>query len=166
VHLQDLNLIKGFRLGIYSFTFLLVLAMGFGVYLSMGIDSLIRTSPTKSPGQNPSERRIPASVELGSSGVADPLGLAPVSLEVYCSDVSARPTFAVKTSHLRLKTKNCEMKSVTNETNGFQATLFEVGKRKYSSDYISLAGGENQISMVRLVEGAAPVVIRLSVVSQ
>lgn len=93
-------------------------------------------------------------------------GIAPKVMEIDCSDIAERPPVTLKTNHIRLKTKGCKPLSIFNQDNGFEATLFELGENKYSTDYISLAEGENQLVILRDEGDDYPIAISLSVLSQ
>lgn len=57
----------------------------------------------------------------------------------------------VKGGHLRLKGKSCatgfspDRLSITNETNGFTASVFDKGRQEYETDLIQLRQGDNRI---------------------
>jgi hypothetical protein len=93
-------------------------------------------------------------------------GIAPLVMEIDCSDISERPPVTVKSHHLRIKTKGCKPLSIFNQNNDFEATLFELGQQSYSTDYISLAKGENQLVIMRDDGSNYPIAISLWVVSQ
>lgn len=164
VGLKELLLIRKFQLGIYSLTVFLVVCGGFALYLSMGLgpaDAIELEDIIRAP-----QREVASLSADTPSEHLDFSGSGPVTLEIDCSDLSARPPVTVRSGHLRLEAKGCEPKAIINLTNGFEATLFELKDGKYSTDYISLAEGENQLSLVREVPNKLPATINLSVLSQ
>lgn len=152
---------KRIRFGVFSFTLLLVFIMGLALMASMDIGSPVTVLA--------STGRQPASISNETVGLKEGSPIAdgsPMTLEIDCSDLSVRPPVTVKSAHLRLKTKGCAAKALVNTTNGFEATLFEVGNKKFSSDYVSLSAGENQLSLVQDKENGLPITIILSVLFQ
>ena len=160
--ISDFIILSRFRIGIYSFTLFLVLMFGLILMSTMDI------SEPKGPltVQDVAIQRNVAS--LLPSVVATPKmrEFAPIVMEIDCSDISDRPPVTVKTKHLRLKTKGCKPSSVFNQNNDFEATLFELSQDSYSTDYISLAAGENQLVILRDGGESYPIAISLRIVSQ
>lgn len=131
---------------------------------TMGLED--RINPKELTVSDVATQRSVASI-LPSIGETPAMSdFAPMVMEIDCSDISDRPPVTVNTQHLRIKTKGCEPTSVFNQSNDFEATLFELSSNAYSTDYISLAQGENQLVILRDAGGDYPIAISLRVVSQ
>ena len=128
----------------------------------MGLDD----GPKKLTMEDVAVQRSVASIMPATVDSPKMVDFAPMVMEIDCSDISDRPPVTVKTRHLRLKTKGCEPTSIFNQNNDFEATLFELGSNAYSTDYISLADGNNQLVILRDGGGEYPIAISLQVVSQ
>ena len=160
--ISDFIILSRLKVGVYSLTLFLVMAFGLILVSTMGLNDV----PDELSMDNLVVQRnvasiLPSTVETQAMG-----GIAPVVMEIDCSDISERPPVTVKTNHLRLKTKGCKPMSIFNQNNEFQATLFELGSQAFSTDYISLAQGENHLVILRDEGDSYPIAISLWVVSQ
>lgn len=75
-----------------------------------------------------------------------------ISFDVSCAKGKSF-TFNAQGSYIQLKGRDCtkttskKPMTITNKSNGFQASIFEVSKNEYQTDLIQLQNGENQISV-------------------
>jgi hypothetical protein len=91
--------------------------------------------------------REPASVSSAN-------GIHPhiISFDVRCA-TAKKFSFIAEGAYVQLHGKDCSKRasetplSITNKTNGFTASIFEVSKNEYQTDFIQLKAGENQISI-------------------
>lgn len=132
-------------------TFGLVLVFGFAVSLTLlqPPSSLARKAKGESTRQPASIAALPAVVP--NHIVVDP-GAHVSDFSVSC-EAAAESTFAPTIQQVRLRGKTCLPSSkarlttaqVRNMTNGFVATVFTPDDTRFSTDYINLKDGQNQI---------------------
>ncbi|MGZ3742232.1 MAG: hypothetical protein ACXWRE_00785 [Pseudobdellovibrionaceae bacterium] len=90
---------------------------------------------------------LDAKKELGNS-----LNRNLLSYDFSCAKIKTT-NFKVEGSFLQLKGKDCAKNSrdlklsITNQTNGFTASVFLLNKKEYQTDLIQLKEGENKISI-------------------
>jgi hypothetical protein len=139
------------------------LALTFGLVLSLGMGAILNF--LKLPEQKASEAlsRNPASLPSASASEAVAPALTKIeSLEWSCGD--QEKNIAVSSNRIRVKGRACSKESISivNETNGLTATVFE-GEKGYSSEYMELNLGENQIAINWTDKKGQPQVTRLNV---
>lgn len=92
--------------------------------------------------------REPASAAL--AGSKTPSIAHVITLDVSCVRKKLA-TFKAEGSFVQIKGKDCRKKAaknsiaITNKTNGFTASIFELNGNEYQTDLIQLKPGENQI---------------------
>lgn len=137
--------------GIVSVTAALVAALGLIIYTSM-------------MSGNPYAEAVPSTAERVPASLASVIRLAPQAetvaqkalhpetevVTLNCFNGSTPLELKSHAKQIRLRGPVCggyvfNQPEVINRTNGFVATLFETGRNNYSSDYIHLAVGTNQI---------------------
>jgi hypothetical protein len=95
-----------------------------------------------------SKSRIPASVSSAKLSENPHI----ISFDVRCSKTK-KMSFNAEGAYVQLRGKDCSKRSgesplsITNKTNGFTASIFQVSKSEYQTDFIQLTSGENQISI-------------------
>ena len=106
------------------------------------------------------ERRGPASSpQVPTTGVFSAPPLKPIEagdLTLSCEG----PTFfrfAHAVAQIRLRGSLCApgaviSSDIINESNGFSATVFNVGPREFSTDYVALNSGENKIRVKHMLK--------------
>ncbi len=167
---QEIVFLKRFKLGMISFTALLVLICGLVLANTMELQTL--TDNPRGPDRlfRPKggfvERQVASVLPSVLFDDEQEGAQASMTLDLDCSDNSVRPPIAVQTRQLRLRTENCEVDGIRNEKNGFAATVFELGDKRYTSDYISLADGENEIKIHKISPDGTKTLISLRVLSR
>ena len=113
--------------------------------------------------------RAPSSVAPGSQGVQVGLrsgdsvrasGDVMETIALGCLRDGAKMDFKTASRHVRIRGKICsgmgahvDKSSIINRANGFEATLFKMPEGEFSSDYIVLSDGANQI-LVRMQDAS------------
>jgi hypothetical protein len=151
--------------GIVSVTVSLILFLGMFIYASV-----MNSNPYQAQADalTPSgvESRSPASiVSLSAEVERVVLGSSPETaaaqapaqkeaevISLVCINGNTASTITSQAKQIRLRGPVCGGKEVSdieviNRTNGFRATIFQTDKVRYSSDYIHLAQGDNQIHL-------------------
>jgi hypothetical protein len=152
---RDLAIIKQLALSVISFTGLMVVIVGFSLMLSVFKEpDLSRVS------------RVPSSIsnvvfldgasdspQHGQQKLREDIHLIPLeTLAMGCIKDQFEVSRKSSAQHLRLLGQLClgsptlfEKSSIINRTNGFEATLFRLQGNQFSTDYMPLAYGENQL---------------------
>ncbi len=171
----ELKLIRRLATGIVSFTSFLVLVLGFWLWGTVtaapdrvSLHQLSLSSSTDLSSVSGDLKRSPSSIQSVSLVAPSSAGI----LNRASTDESLRVNSKIETLTLdclkdgerlkktsgarqvRLKTGLClgqkavlEKSNIFNRANGFEATLFQLEQGGFSSDYINLVDGENQIIM-------------------
>jgi hypothetical protein len=141
-------------------TFVLVVALGFVVSLT-----LLQPPDVAARRIAGNRNRSLASIEAQAPenlGVPRPAALTAAEVNVIC-EAQPQSTFQSNIRQVRLSGALCERSSkselltteVTNETNGFNGTVFMANAIDFTTDYISLADGTNRIKILhRYRDGA------------
>lgn len=75
-----------------------------------------------------------------------------ITFDISCAKASAI-NISAEGSYIQLKGRDCSKgtakkpMTITNKTNGFQASIFGLNKNEYQTDLIQLKKGDNQISI-------------------
>jgi hypothetical protein len=151
VDFKELIEFKWLKFGLTSFTVFLALILGVVTW-----SSLFPDKPRSERGV--AERKSLIQVERGLASIQNSqdsefVGEASEqTIEVSCIKDEVLPPIGTLAKNLRIKITGCTPELVFNERNGFEATLFTMPDGTFSTDYISLAEGEN---LIRL-EGVGP----------
>jgi hypothetical protein len=147
-------------------TLALVLILGAGVYATNG-------RPTASRDRQPAkinQQRSPASILKVSPTSLNKLNQTVPSistLDLECLGQQKVIRLNSEAQQMRLIGKNCKSHEgeliVRNITNGFEASIFKRGQRKFSSDYLALNKGTNAIHVSYLNNGVENLVAELVV---
>lgn len=89
----------------------------------------------------------------------------PEEVQLDCSSASPRPPFVSKSPFIRLVLKGCATEKIVNSRNKYEASLFQFSEHHTSSDYISLASGQNEILVETMIAGE-PAQLELLVIYQ
>lgn len=159
--IKEFLFLEKLSVGIISVTAGLILFLGAIIYGSMISSNPYRHLQAKKVPTH--EGRTPASVEnlsqeiqrvvLGSSDRDQAQATFIIQSEVVsldCFNSSSPVKVLSQAKQVRLRGPICGKGAISNlevvnRTNGFVATIFEIEKFRYSSDYIQLSQGENQI---------------------
>lgn len=167
----ELKLIRRIATGIVSFTSFLVLILGFWLWGSV-MAPPERATSTNVELTNSSEglrfKRLPSAIQPAILAPTEPTtAFNKAALTDDLASNSKIETMALgclkdgdhiskssRARQVRLKTGLCfgqkpvlEKSNIVNRANGFEATLFQLEQGGFSSDYINLVDGENQIVM-------------------
>jgi hypothetical protein len=158
--LREILLIKKLGSGIVSVTVGLVLFLGLFLYGSImssnpyaSMTLVKEETPNAVPAASTSDERAPASV-VNLAPAIEKVVVATNEAEVVnlnCFNGTTPVTIKSQAKQLRLRGPVCGNRNtidhveVVNRTNGFVGTIFQTDQTKYSSDYIHLASGDNQI---------------------
>lgn len=108
-----------------------------------GVNIFIIMGQTDAAAFKPSQRNV-ASVDSAKEKV-DPLKVAPI-IEIDCTQKREEIKLNTRASSARLFFKNCEkLGSVLNQSNKSQGHFFLLKKDHWTSDYLSLKEGKNQL---------------------
>ena len=128
----------------------LFLALGFGALTTLSL--LEEPSRTLQP-LLPSVAGVRAPASLTPTKLGNRVKPLMGTADVGCENGSR---FNTPSEHLRLKGKVCGVDAtstaVRNTANGFAATVFHQGDSGFTTDYISLATGENKIVIEQTLE--------------
>jgi hypothetical protein len=147
--LKDLLLIEKLGSGIVFVTVALVLFLGVFIY-----GSVMSSNPYAIVREPANGNRAPASVINLAPAVESAVKAATQKeaevISLDCFNGSTPVALASKAKQIRLRGPVCGNRELTNvevinRTNGYVGTIFRTEKLKYSSDYIHLAAGANQI---------------------
>jgi hypothetical protein len=157
----ELKVIRQFGASIIFFTGVLVLALGLwlgGSIFTPPLEHSAMASTTTNQGRGPSS--IPANgspLTPTTFDVAKPDAKPEAKVETFALDCihdGAHLEFKSSARQVRLKTSMCrgyqfdlDKSNIVNRANGFEATLFQLEKGGFSSDYINLVDGQNQIAV-------------------
>jgi hypothetical protein len=122
--------------GAIAATLVLVIGVGAALRWTMSLDEKTERLPASVVTVSPIDR-ITAQPLRSDRHMA--------VLDINCADHGERPQLQTKSAHVRILTRGCEVVSVSNQTNGFEATVFPLGKNRVTTDHVSLAPGLNQI---------------------
>jgi hypothetical protein len=151
---QYAELIKQIARGMISVTGGLVVLLGITIWISAV------STPPKLENQTAlveSAARMPSSIhpQLEITNPGAPLNTVPANLETVslgCIEDGMKIQIQSETRRVRLKARLCadrdlsvDGSSLVNRANGFEATLFKTDKNGFSSDYIALSEGANQL---------------------
>ena len=159
---KEFLLLKHLRFGIFTFTGFIAFLLGLITWASLF------------PSQSFEATRAPASIKKRSSilvekGFSTNLSdqamqdLGAMTIDVNCSERMQKQPLKIKAKSLRLRTKGCDLERVLNHRNGFEATLFETSEGKFTSDYISLAQGDNPLRLEGINSSGENVLIEFTI---
>jgi len=108
-------------------------------------DSVLNTRPRTSMG------RVPASVLPASQSETDQVSASKFELLAINCDSPTELQRTTRAKWLRVSAKNCPESDnnagLINQSNGYQATLFEAKPGLLTSDLIPLQAGENRLQL-------------------
>jgi hypothetical protein len=154
----ELKIIRQFGASIIYFTSLLVFGLGLWLWVS------VSTPPAghRDLASLASPSREPSSLKT-DGGAVDPVNFDTPKADAHvetkvetflldCFHDGARVELKSVARQVRLKTGTCpghkvnlDESNIVNHANGFEATLFQLEQGGFSSDYINLVDGQNQI---------------------
>ncbi len=149
--------------GLFNFTAFIVAI--FSVVLSFNLMSF---RPTLKQIIN--SPRQPASIPKINMGVAAQFPEASeLEHTLPCVEHGASYSFVSAGQRLRIESQLCkagsEMKksTIVNRTNGFVATVFNLGNKGFTTDLINLTPGENLITFTHVLEDGGKVRARMNI---
>lgn len=145
-----------------KFTFALTIIMGFAVYYSHQV-------PEYDEVKNSSPLRTPASVVHISEATAKlgELRQTSTSLDLDCLGSKKTLKMDTQSQQIRFLGKHCASLEdgstlrVENQSNGFQASIFDQNFSKFSTDFVTLSPGENAIRIFKDIEGKSTLISEL-----
>jgi hypothetical protein len=167
VSLSDSVYLKRLNFAVMIFTIIIVLAVGSIIYVnttsrapeSFSIDGrseelVAETRGLASVGESVYNNSTISALKLAKSEILETIDLSCLkSATVYNLKTIAK--------QVRLRARNCsghslllDETSMVNRASGVSATIFALGKNRFTSDYLSLSEGENEIWVqAKLING-------------
>lgn len=148
-----LNIVQRIKVGVYSITSFIVLLFALFILIPM-----FTSNPFEEQGFDEPMGRAPAGVVSfhGETTSLGPEDREMVTLDLECVKDGKLKAISSRARQVRVVGKWChsyidklEGSSIINRANGVNATMFHLKKGQFTSDYISLVPGENNI-MVQL----------------
>lgn len=155
--------LRNIEFGPLPFSMALFFLLGLVLVASMRLDPPSNYTKKESADRDIASVQSPWDLIRPTSVKAVLPGPEEVSLD--CSKENKRPPFVSKSPFIRLELTGCDLQSVTNNKNNYEASLFKLNDLRSSTDFISLAEGTNEVVIEALVD-EAPVQLRLEIVYQ